>query len=269
MEACPIFPSFARPNQSPLPLKQCIWFCFGQQFAPKLWIVLPPSTNKLLNSKTERRSDGITQNAALAPKGFVRNPWRVPSKDSSVIRSRSTPAPRRIASYVCTTRSREIVGSRISRAKAHRFANMSDRATANSAFFNALPPEVRISILTAAFGGRTLHIQECKPETLQSQREAPAYVPQTSRGALGNARQRLGRLFRTKTEEKKEEPTQPAMRRMKWCGRVCHRQPDQSPAEDSCLGMLTERLQKRGCSCGSPPELVIGAIGWLLTCRRA
>lgn len=144
---------------------------------------------------------------------------------------------------------------------------MSDQATANSPFFAALPPEVRISILTSAFGGRTLHIQQCRPETLQSQSEAPAFAPQASRGTLGIARQRLGRLFRTKT--KKGDSTQPAERRVKWCGRVCSRHLDESPAEDSCLGMLAERLRPRGCSCGGPPELAIGAMGWLLTCRRA
>lgn len=32
-------------------------------------------------------------------------------------------------------------------------------ATAKSAFFLLLPPELRIRILTAAFGGRTLHVE--------------------------------------------------------------------------------------------------------------
>lgn len=113
-----------------------------------------------------------------------------------------------------------------------------------------------------------MHIQQCHPETLRSQMEAPAFVPHVSRGALGVARKRLGTLFRTKTKEAREA-TQTAEARRKWCGRVCSRHPDESPAEDSCLGMLAERLQKRGCSCGSPPELAIGAMGWLLTCRRA
>lgn len=145
---------------------------------------------------------------------------------------------------------------------------MNDTATANSPLFTVLPPELRVSILTAALGGRTLHIQQCQPESLQSQMEAPAFVPQVSRGALGTAKQRLGRLFRAKTKEKRKA-TRPARRPMKWCGRVCRRQPDVSPAQDSCVGNLAERLREGGCSCGSAPELAVGAIGWLLTCRRA
>lgn len=151
---------------------------------------------------------------------------------------------------------------------------MSDQATADSAFFTALPLEVRISILTAAFGGRTLHIQECSAGMRESWRKATAVTG--SCGALDIARQRFGRLFRVKTKEK-TGAAQPAGRQPKWCGRVCCRGPDKSPAEDtclghfqvSCLGNLVPRTRQGGCSCGSPPERVVGAIGWLLTCRRA
>lgn len=153
---------------------------------------------------------------------------------------------------------------------------MSDQPTADSAFFTALPLEVRISILTAAFGGRTLHIQECSASIRQSQLKARGFTPRGSRGALGIARQRFGRLFREKTKEKTEE-AQPAGRPPKWCGRVCCRGSDKSPAEDtclghfqpSCLGNLAPRTRQGGCSCGSPPDRAVGAIGWLLTCRRA
>lgn len=153
---------------------------------------------------------------------------------------------------------------------------MSDQATADSAFFTALPLEVRISILTAAFGGRILHIQECQANIRQSRTQATGFTSKGSRGALGIARQRFGRLFRGKTKEK-TEAAEPAGRQPKWCGRVCCRGSDKSPAEDnclgcfqaSCLGNLVPRTRQGGCSCGSPPERVVGAIGWLLTCRRA
>lgn len=153
---------------------------------------------------------------------------------------------------------------------------MSDQATADSAFFTALPLEVRISILTAAFGGRTLHIQECSAGMAEVWRNRAAVTSKGSRGALGIARQRFGRLFRVKTKEK-TEATQPAGRQLKWCGRVCCRGSDKSPSQDtclghfqvSCLGNLVPRTRQGGCSCGSPPERAVGAIGWLLTCRRA
>lgn len=153
---------------------------------------------------------------------------------------------------------------------------MSDQATADSAFFTALPLEVRISILTAAFGGRTLHIQECSAGMRESWRKRTAVTPKGSRGALGIARQRFGRLFRAKTKEK-TEAAQPTGRQPKWCGRVCCRGSDKWPAEDtclghfqvSCLGNQVPRTRQGGCSCGSPPERAVGAIGWLLTCRRA
>lgn len=156
---------------------------------------------------------------------------------------------------------------------------MSNQATTDSAFFTALPLEVRISILTAAIGGRTLHIQECSAGRQESWRKRTAVTPKGPRGALGIARQRFGRLFKMKTKEKTEvtEVTQPAGRQPKWCGRVCCRGSDKSPAEDkclgyfqvSCLGNLVPRTREGGCSCGSPPERAVGAIGWLLTCRRA
>lgn len=153
---------------------------------------------------------------------------------------------------------------------------MSDQATADSAFFTALPLEVRISILTAALGGRTLHIQECSAGMRESWEKRTAVTPKGSRGALRIARQRFGRLFRVKTKEK-TGAAQPAGRQSKWCGRVCCRGSDKSPAQDTCLGLfqrsclgnLVPRTRQGGCSCGSPPERAVGAIGWLLTCRRA
>lgn len=149
--------------------------------------------------------------------------------------------------------------------KSRKVADRCDLATADSAFFTVLPPEVRASILIAAFGGRTVHIERCNPEPLQSQIEAPAFVPQP--GALGTARQWLGELL-TKTKGK-TAGRHSAGRRRQWCGCICSRLPDESPAKDTCLGDLLERQRAARCSCASPPELAVGAIGWLLACRKA
>ncbi|KAK2611762.1 hypothetical protein N8I77_005086 [Diaporthe amygdali] len=147
-------------------------------------------------------------------------------------------------------------------------ANTCDQATADSAFFTRLPPEVRVSILTAAFGGRTVHIQRCPPAVVPSQNR--------SGRAVGKARQWLGGVFSKKTKEKREE-AQPAAREKQWWGCVCYRPPEDSaedsPASETCLADLTRSQYGGRWSWVSPlevpPELAVGAIGWLLTCRKA
>lgn len=158
-----------------------------------------------------------------------------------------------------------MVSRRIRHFQSRKVADRCDLATANSAFFTVLSPEVRLSILIAAFGGRTVHIERCRPESLQSQIEAPAFIPQP--GALGTARQWLGELV-AKTKAK-TVARHSAGRRTQLCGCICSRLPDESPAEDTCLGDLRERQRAARCSCASPPELAVGAIGWLLACRQA
>jgi hypothetical protein len=158
--------------------------------------------------------------------------------------------------------------------KTHKMTDNCDRATAHSAFFTVLPLEVRISILTAAFGGRTVHVQQCRSWEVQ-----PPQAQYTAQSmAVGNTRQWLRGMFAKRTKEKREQ-ARPLRRDKRWCGCICYRLPDvavgTSPAADSCLADLKpEETPRDGrWSCLNPPEvppeLAIGAIGWLLTCRRA
>ncbi|KAI7783094.1 hypothetical protein LA080_012547 [Diaporthe eres] len=151
-------------------------------------------------------------------------------------------------------------------------ADKCNRATAGSPFFIVLPPEVRVSILTAAFGQRTMHIQRCQPVTPQPQAQGSR-----SSGTRNSTRQWLGGLFATAKSKGRREEAPPAGRGKQWYGCVCYRLADpavdSSPAADSCLADLKSSRRNGRWSCTNPPEvppeLAVGVMGWLLTCRQA
>lgn len=152
-------------------------------------------------------------------------------------------------------------------------ADKCDRATAGSPFFMVLPPELRVSILTAAFGRRTIHIQRCQPATPQPQAQGSR-----PSGSRGSTRQWLGGLFATaKSKGKREEAPPPAGRGKQWYACICYRLADPavdtSPAADTCLADLKPSRRDGRWSCTSPsevpPKLAVGVMGWLLTCRQA
>lgn len=153
-------------------------------------------------------------------------------------------------------------------------ADQHNVATAHSAFFMVLPPELRDAILTAAFGGRTMHTQRCSPATSQAQGQGSR-----SGGARGRARQWFGGLFTTKKSKGKKEEAPPAGGGRRWYACICDHLEgstgDTSPTADRCLFELQESQGPgtRYWSCTHPddvpPELTIGAMGWLLTCRQA
>lgn len=154
----------------------------------------------------------------------------------------------------------------------HTMADKCNRATAGSPFFIVLPPEVRVSILTAAFGQRTMHIQRCQPVTPQPQAQGSR-----SSGTRNSTRQWLGGLFATAKSKGRREEALPAGRGKQWYGCVCYRLADpavdSSPAADSCLADLKSSRRNGRWSCTSPPEvppeLAVRVMGWLLTCRQA
>ncbi|KAK9784263.1 hypothetical protein SCARD494_13047 [Seiridium cardinale] len=114
-----------------------------------------------------------------------------------------------------------------------------DHATGNSAFFTVLAPELRRQILTAAFGGRTMHIQT----NIISARH-PA----------GAGRSPL------------------ASREVRRHGCACYRGSDDgdvtNPATDWCVDDLVPRnhLLKQP---QLPQDSLVGAVGWLQSCRLA
>lgn len=144
-------------------------------------------------------------------------------------------------------------------------ATKRDAATAHSALFMVLPREVRDAILTAAFGGRKLHVQQYGPT-------APQAKPQGSRSgwARGGARQWLGGLFATSKSKGKSGPER------RWYACVCdsHRRDlglelRESPSADICLMDIKDSQWKGSHPLEVPAELAIGVMGWLLTCRQA
>lgn len=130
---------------------------------------------------------------------------------------------------------------------------MSDRATAKSAFFTTLPPELRVAILTSAFGDRTVHIKKCH---LAWEPQPPQPQKTRSRVALSRARQWLGEVFTDKLKEK------PPERKKRWRGIVCCRSPNHPPSLDICRSLWSNRFRETH-------DITVGAIGWLLSCRKA
>ncbi|CAG9987648.1 unnamed protein product [Clonostachys byssicola] len=160
-----------------------------------------------------------------------------------------------------------------------KFRHSAIQATAQSPFFQKLPPEIRTKILTMAFGGRTVHMDlwQDKPDV---------EIPKSDNikvGALVHGRKRVyttGHPGYKYLMRSLKEPEQ-----WIWQGSVCHRNlPDDEPgkrfweelepSEDFCryggLGitdvgdickMWHEKDGEASCN--------IGAIGWLLSCRQA
>lgn len=126
-------------------------------------------------------------------------------------------------------------------------------ATADSAFFQHLPPEIRREILVAAFGGRTMHmsLEFNHPRQLvpsSDYRKPPErYMPSTAQ----RPPQRL-------------ELDEQAPMAWEWCGCPCwsigH------PHNDQCLPGVA-RCWKH--TTAVPDICLIGAMGWVQTCRQA
>lgn len=144
------------------------------------------------------------------------------------------------------------------------------RATANSAFFTLLPPELRRRILVEAFGSQTVHIYRpfmAEPSTS----ELP--VPARRKRWFGFGRQAAHVRHSTS-----EHPA-PAQGKSRF-GRVCRRQPNNfmdgvnpdyaeetNPTRDTCFRYFENR---HWCPKGDMPHnYVIGALGWLQSCHQA
>lgn len=145
-------------------------------------------------------------------------------------------------------------------------------ATANSNFFQRLPPDIRRLIMIEAFGDRMVHVDLRLME-------------------LGEALD-AQRLFHG-CDTHKAGKTAPfsssnARRQWRWYGCVCHRDPEwrvrdhtitnktlSPPWFDMCLDTTRDREtvdSRRVCEDWSGQERVkcrVGAMGWLRTCHQA
>lgn len=148
-------------------------------------------------------------------------------------------------------------------------ATQRDAATADSTLFTVLPPEIRNMILTAAFGGRTIHIQQYYPVKPQAKTQGSR-----SGRTRGGARQWLGGLFaKSKSMGKRGQGLSAGDGRL-WYACVCDRdrritEIKNSPADDNCLLEFEDSLWDGTHRPDVPADLAIGAMGWLLTCRQA
>ena len=151
-------------------------------------------------------------------------------------------------------------------------------ATANSAFFAKLPLEIRQTILVAAFGGRTLHMDL---------RFGPPLLPRSKRPPVPGRLQRMphggitadlqsgiwpkevldaARQARVDTLEAKPV--------WQWWGCVCHRN---LPFGDErvVISLSQDHCVRGDAICcnlypgEAPGKCQIGCMGWLTTCRQA
>ncbi|KAK1249333.1 hypothetical protein MKX07_002849 [Trichoderma sp. CBMAI-0711] len=150
-------------------------------------------------------------------------------------------------------------------------------ATANSAFFTRLPLEIRRKILVEAFGAQTVHMDLIydhpvlqQPLLLLQDRSSCAFGGRYTRRAHGNLNVRLStgecdaRNLRLDDSRPKE---------WAWRSSVCHRcRPGEEvqPAEDYCrFGQSPWHLMCWHWPGEWPTKCLIGAMGWLCSCRQA
>ncbi|KIH92457.1 hypothetical protein SPBR_02798 [Sporothrix brasiliensis 5110] len=173
-------------------------------------------------------------------------------------------------------------GSSASRVSLTDGAAEPENATA-SPFFTRLPPEIRHQILVEAFGGRTLHmdIRESPPLLPISERSPnPSSVSPNGmpHGGLGADLERYGMwstdVMKAAAEARVISPDGGGASPWQWWSCVCHRNlpkehnaPPQPLGEDGCLrGKNTMCFLYAG---QTPGKCLIGASGWLRTCRQA
>ncbi|KAL7924347.1 hypothetical protein ACQKWADRAFT_286491 [Trichoderma austrokoningii] len=149
-------------------------------------------------------------------------------------------------------------------------------ATANSSFFTKLPLEIRRKILIEAFGGQTVHMDLVydhplvPPEEDAFKKQDGTYYSQPH-GNM-NLRFQGGTSDSSNLRLDDSRPKEWA-----WRSSVCHRNfPGRhrtmqiQPAEDYCRFGQTE--WQRTCLAWpgeSPTKCLIGAMGWLRSCRQA
>ncbi len=134
--------------------------------------------------------------------------------------------------------------------------------------FFCLPAEIRHSIVRAAFGDRTVHVDLRLRPRLYTAETAEGCSPSRFHAGYPPLLTRHDMGLRSGADGRTEDDKKLAWR---WYGCVCHRNPPgqvwKQPCTDSCL-----KGSAWGCSDhpGNVPEkCMVGAMGYLLSCKRA
>lgn len=156
-------------------------------------------------------------------------------------------------------------------------------ATADSAFFQMLPPEIRRQILLEAFGKRCVHM-----DLRFDHPELPLPPGEAARENYSHCRHNVDweRRYRQPPPAWNLDYSMP--KRWIWQSSVCHQRrpphgdvgpmvhdPYANPAEDRCrYGDLKDDLFPKEDLCQDwpgekPSKCFIGVMGWLLSCRAA
>jgi hypothetical protein len=131
----------------------------------------------------------------------------------------------------------------------------SSTATSDSTLFQHLPPEIRRKILIAAFGDRTMHM------SLQYDHSRPLVSNPSSGASPWERYLRPGTKY--PPQMLRSDPKAP--KAWNWRGCPCLHF-NQQQTYDECLRAVAE-CWKPGTDV--PDVWLIGAIGWLLSCRQA
>lgn len=149
-------------------------------------------------------------------------------------------------------------------------------ATANSSFFTKLPLEIRRKILIEAFGGQTVHMDLVYDHPLVPP-EGDAFKSRHGKyhgQPHGNMSLRYQGVSSDSSNLRLDD-SRP--KEWAWRSSVCHRNfpgcrpaGQIQPAEDYCRFGQTEWQQTCSAWPGeAPTKCLIGAMGWLRSCRQA
>jgi hypothetical protein len=140
----------------------------------------------------------------------------------------------------------------------HSSTDLGRPSESTAPFFQRLPPEIRQNILIAAFGDRTMHM------SLQYDHSRQLVFNQSSGGFLWERYVPPG----TKYPPQILRPDPKAPKAWNWRGCPCWQSPYRKshPYNDQCLPGVAR--------CWKPGTAVldiclIGAMGWILSCRQA
>lgn len=148
-------------------------------------------------------------------------------------------------------------------------------ATANSSFFTKLPMEIRRKILMEAFGGQTVHMDLIYDHPLlPPEKQADDSNREREPRAHGNMNVNVHPLT-CSVNNLRLDDSQP--KEWAWRSSVCHRNPPGYPlgegvqaGEDYCrYGQTQWQIRCSAWPGNFPTKCLIGAMGWLRSCRQA